>query len=35
VVRIQYPNGTGWSTRQMLRFLASIHVGAGARPGAG
>lgn len=35
VVRIQYPDGTGWSHRQMLRFLASIHVGAGARPGLG
>jgi hypothetical protein len=35
VVRIQYPNGTGWSHTQMLRFLTSIHVGASAQPGAG
>ena len=35
VVRIQYPDGVGWSRTQMLRFLTSIHVGAGAQPGAG
>jgi hypothetical protein len=35
VVRIQYPDGVGWSRTQMLRFLTSIHVGPGARPGAG
>lgn len=35
VVRIQYPDGVGWTRIQMLRFLTSIHVGGGARPGAG
>jgi hypothetical protein len=35
VVRIQYPDDTGWSRAAMLDFLASVHVGPGARPGLG
>lgn len=35
VVRIQYPSGTGWDLDAMLEFLASVHVGPGARHGVG
>jgi hypothetical protein len=35
VVRIQYPENSGWSKDAMIDFLASIHVGPGARPGQG
>jgi hypothetical protein len=35
VVRVQYPAATGWTMTSMLRFLASVHVGPGARPGLG
>ncbi|RNL77324.1 hypothetical protein [Nocardioides marmorisolisilvae] len=35
VVRIQYPNNAGWTRATMVRFLASVHVGPGARPGLG
>lgn len=34
-VLIQYPDGAGWTRENMVRFLASVHVGAGARPGLG
>lgn len=35
VVRVQYPNDTGWTRATMLRFLDGVHVGPGARPGLG
>lgn len=35
VVRIQYPDDTGWTDDAMVRFLASVHVGPDARPGLG
>lgn len=35
VVRIQYPTGTGWDEESMVAFLASVHVGPGARHGLG
>lgn len=35
VVRIQYPTGTGWDEASMVAFLASVHVGPGARHGLG
>jgi hypothetical protein len=35
VVRIQYPDDTGWTRETMLAFLASVHVGAGAQQGVG
>ncbi|GAA4691042.1 hypothetical protein [Nocardioides conyzicola] len=35
VVRIQYPNGAGWDEPSMVAFLASVHVGPGARHGLG
>jgi hypothetical protein len=35
VVRIQYPTGTGWDEPSMVAFLASVHVGQGARRGQG
>lgn len=35
VVRIQYPTGAGWDERSMVAFLASVHVGPGARHGHG
>lgn len=35
VVHIQYPDKAGWSTTTMVRFLRSVHVGAGARAAAG
>ena len=35
VVRIQYPTGTGWDESSMVAFLASVHVGPGARHGMG
>ena len=35
VVRIQYPDGAGWDLDTMAAFLASVHVGAGARLGVG
>lgn len=35
VVRIQYPSGTGWDLDAMVTFLASVHVGPGARLGVG
>ncbi|WP_121252191.1 hypothetical protein [Nocardioides ferulae] len=35
VVRIQYPHDAGWEHPSMLAFLASVHVGDGARWGLG
>lgn len=35
VVRVQYPDDTGWTRSAMLRFLGSVHVGPSARPGLG
>jgi hypothetical protein len=35
VVRVQYPASAGWTMTAMLRFLGSVHVGPGARPGVG
>ncbi|MGC4111001.1 MAG: hypothetical protein QM747_11380 [Nocardioides sp.] len=35
VVRIQYPDDTGWDRAAMVRFLRSVHVGPGARPSLG
>jgi len=35
VVRIQYPRDAGWDEESMLAFLASVHVGDGARHGLG
>lgn len=35
VVRIQYPSGAGWDEASMVAFLASVHVGPGARLGHG
>jgi len=35
VVRIQYPDGAGWDEPSMVAFLASVHVGSGARHGHG
>jgi hypothetical protein len=35
VVRIQYPDGAGWDRESMVAFLASVHVGPGARHGLG
>ncbi|MGY2704287.1 hypothetical protein [Nocardioides sp. HB32] len=35
VVRIQYPLGAGWDEQSMVAFLASVHVGPGARQGLG
>lgn len=35
VVRIQYPDGAGWDRDSMVAFLASVHVGPGARHGHG
>jgi hypothetical protein len=35
VVRIQYPTGAGWDESSMVAFLASVHVGPGARHGMG
>jgi hypothetical protein len=35
VVRIQYPEGAGWDLDAMVAFLASVHVGPGARHGVG
>lgn len=35
VVRIQYPDGTGWDETSMLAFLGSVHVGDGAELGHG
>jgi hypothetical protein len=35
VVRIQYPTGAGWDEPSMVAFLASVHVGPGARHGVG
>jgi len=35
VVRIQYPAGAGWDLKSMVAFLASVHVGPGARHGFG
>jgi len=35
VVRIQYPTGAGWDEPSMVAFLASVHVGPGARQGHG
>lgn len=35
VVRVQYPDDSGWTRPTMLRFLGSVHVGAGARHGQG
>ncbi|KQW53597.1 hypothetical protein ASC77_04830 [Nocardioides sp. Root1257] len=35
VVRIQYPKGAGWDEASMVDFLASVHVGPGARHGLG
>jgi hypothetical protein len=34
-VLIQYPDGTGWTRETMVRFLGSVHIGAGAQPGLG
>ncbi|HET6153263.1 MAG TPA: hypothetical protein VFE15_09905 [Marmoricola sp.] len=31
VVRIQFPGSSGWTQAQMLRFLASVHVGSSAQ----
>jgi len=35
VVRVQYPDNTGWSRAAMLAFLGSVHVGPEALPGLG
>ncbi|HEX4472992.1 MAG TPA: hypothetical protein VH085_13555 [Nocardioides sp.] len=35
MVRIQYPDRAGWQRPTMVRFLRSVHVGAGARPSLG
>lgn len=35
VVRIQYPDDAGWDLDSMTAFLASVHVGPGARHGLG
>ncbi|HEX6149027.1 hypothetical protein [Nocardioides sp.] len=35
VVRIQFPDDAGWDEQSMVSFLASVHVGPGARPGLG
>jgi hypothetical protein len=35
VVHIQYPGDTGWQLTTMVRFLDSVHVGPGAKPGLG
>ncbi|MFC7495815.1 MULTISPECIES: hypothetical protein [unclassified Nocardioides] len=35
VVRIQYPTDAGWDLDAMVAFLASVHVGPGARHGLG
>ena len=35
VVRIQYPDNAGWDRSAMVRFLRSVHVGAGARASLG
>ena len=35
VVRIQYPADAGWDLDSMAAFLASVHVGPGARHGHG
>lgn len=35
IVRVQYPNGSGWTRATMLRFLGSVHVGEGAQLGHG
>jgi hypothetical protein len=35
VVRIQYPDDAGWDLASMVDFLASVHVGPGARLGVG
>lgn len=35
VVRIQYPDDAGWDLDSMVTFLASVHVGPGARRGLG
>jgi hypothetical protein len=35
VVQIQYPDDAGWDRPTMVRFLRSVHVGAGARPSLG
>jgi hypothetical protein len=35
VVRIQYPDNTGWDRSAMARFLRSVHVGAGAKASLG
>lgn len=35
VVHIQYPTGAGWDESSMVAFLASVHVGPGARRGHG
>jgi hypothetical protein len=35
VVRVQYPDNTGWTRAAMLAFLGSVHVGPGASPGLG
>lgn len=35
VVRIQYPDDTGWDLTAMVAFLGSVHVGPGARHGFG
>jgi hypothetical protein len=35
VVRIQYPDHAGWDRSAMVRFVRSVHVGAGAKPSLG
>jgi hypothetical protein len=35
VVRIQYPDDSGWDLSAMVRFVHSVHVGAGVRPSLG
>jgi hypothetical protein len=34
-VTIQYPTSSGWTTDDMITFLAGVHVGPGAQPGLG
>jgi hypothetical protein len=34
-VTIQYPTSSGWTTDEMITFLAGVHVGPGAQPGLG
>ncbi len=35
IVRIQFPDDTGWDRQTMIEFLAGVHVGTGAQQGVG